>query len=106
MARRRTRRRGGSPCVLAANAAHQIAIKKCGQALGVASKYLSAAKSASPIAKSYNPKKAIGSLKGRWNPTAKAAGRRRRRRKSRRRSRSRSRKRRKSRRRRRRSRRR
>jgi hypothetical protein len=102
MARRRTRRRGGSACVLGANKAHQAALKKCSQAMGVASKYLSAAKATSPIAKSYSaPKRA--SLKGRWNPSAKAAGRRRRKRTKRRRSRSRGRK---SRRRRRRSRRR
>ena len=103
MARRRTRRRGGSACVLGANKAHQAALKKCSQAMGVASKYLSAAKATSPIAKSYSPPREIGSLKGRWNPSAKAAGRRRRKRTKRRRSRSRGRK---SRRRRRRSRRR
>ena len=102
MARRRTRRRrGGSICVATANKAHQEALKKCGKALemakkssGVASKYLSAAKAKSPVTKSYTPGK-IGSLKGKWNPSAKSAksaGRRRRRRtKRRRRSRSRSR---------------
>ena len=106
MARRRTRRRsrrGGNACVLGANKAHQAALKKCSQAMGVASKYLSAAKATSPIAKSYSAPKNIGSLKDRWNPSKKAAGRRRRKRTKRRRSRSRGRK---SRRRRRRSRRR
>ena len=94
MARRRTRRRsrrGGNACVLGANKAHQAALKKCSQAMGVASKYLSAAKATSPIAKSYSAPK-ITSLKGRWNPSAKAAGRRRRKRTKRRRSRSRGRK--------------
>ena len=113
MARRRTRRRrGGNICVATANKAHQEALKKCGKALemakkssGVASKYLSAAKSKSHVTKSYTPGK-IGSLKGRWKPSAKSAGRRRRRRtKRRRRSRSRSRRRKSRRRRRRRSRR-